>query len=88
MQEVVTLLYISILIFIYCFHLWFKKLLVVQKTTRTMETGIQKATVPVPHLAGNRKEDNPLSSLAICRIKGKLHLFYYFSSGLPQVISI
>lgn len=68
------------------FHLLLS--LVAQKTTRTMQMGIQKVSVPEPNLAGNGREDNPLSSLAIHRINGKLHLFYHFSSGLHQVIRI
>lgn len=68
------------------FHLLLS--LVAQKTIRTMETGIQKVSVPEPNLAGTGRGDNPLSSLAIRRINGKLHLFYHFSTGLPQVIRI
>lgn len=80
-QEMVTLLYMSILSFIYCFHLWLRKL-------PELCRWVYRKSVPEPNLAGNGREDNPLSSLAIHRINGKLHLFYHFSSGLHQVIRI
>jgi len=53
-----------------------------------METEIQKITALETNLAGNGRGDNPFSSLAIHRMKGKLYLFFHFSRGLPQVIRI